>query len=359
MSHVWKVNDILCASSTSRQKDELKHQEGSKMNLEKVVLKRKRNNFVVRSYAGQSIGGCDEFGNVKTNQDALVMLEDPSTTSLVIACFDGHGTHGHIISKYFKIGIETRLLGHHLWQCDPGSAVTELLKDLEQEICGNENVETQFSGTTIVLAIIRESRLIVINVGDSRAILGSVPLFRKSSLDSDEDFDADFADVDLDRTGYPVPIPLTCDHKPDVAKELSRILKSGGRVCSISEEGPLASQRVWLRHANIPGLAMSRSLCDEVAATVGVISTPEIMERELDEFHDCFLILGTDGLWDCISNEEVLEIITAIEECTPGQCVKSLMSEAKQRWLSEYSRQDDITLCVASLLGSKPQKKIN
>lgn len=35
--------------------------------------------------------------------------------------------------------------------------------------------------------------------------------------------------------------------------------------------GPL---RVWLKHEDIPGLAMSRSFGDEVASRVGVIAEP-------------------------------------------------------------------------------------
>jgi hypothetical protein len=34
--------------------------------------------------------------------------------------------------------------------------------------------------------------------------------------------------------------------------------------------------RVWLKHENIPGLAMSRSFGDFVASQVGVIAEPEV-----------------------------------------------------------------------------------
>ena len=39
--------------------------------------------------------------------------------------------------------------------------------------------------------------------------------------------------------------------------------------------GPM---RVWLKNEEIPGLAMSRSLGDRIAHTVGVTCTPEIQE---------------------------------------------------------------------------------
>jgi hypothetical protein len=39
----------------------------------------------------------------------------------------------------------------------------------------------------------------------------------------------------------------------------------------------LGPARVWLKDADIPGLAMSRSFGDKVAASCGVISEPGIM----------------------------------------------------------------------------------
>lgn len=36
--------------------------------------------------------------------------------------------------------------------------------------------------------------------------------------------------------------------------------------------------RVWLKNQDIPGLAMSRSIGDSVAGSVGVIADPEILE---------------------------------------------------------------------------------
>ena len=47
----------------------------------------------------------------------------------------------------------------------------------------------------------------------------------------------------------------------------------------LDEEGcDIGPLRVWLHETDIPGLAMTRSLGDGVAATVGVICEPEIKE---------------------------------------------------------------------------------
>jgi serine/threonine protein phosphatase PrpC len=63
--------------------------------------------------------------------------------------------------------------------------------------------------------------------------------------------------------------------------------------------------RVWLPNENIPGIAMSRSFGDEVAAGIGVIAEPEVQEYPLSE-NDKFLIMATDGIWEFITSEEVI-----------------------------------------------------
>lgn len=62
--------------------------------------------------------------------------------------------------------------------------------------------------------------------------------------------------------------------------------------------------RVWLKEQQIPGLAMSRSFGDEVAASVGVIAEPEITEWSFKP-EDKFMILASDGVWEFISSDEV------------------------------------------------------
>ena len=69
--------------------------------------------------------------------------------------------------------------------------------------------------------------------------------------------------------------------------------------------GPL---RVWHLNENIPGLAMSRSFGDGAAAEVGVIADPEILEMNLTEA-DKFIVIASDGVWEFLTNEEVVNIV--------------------------------------------------
>jgi len=143
---------------------------------------------------------------------------------------------------------------------------------------------------------------------------------------------------------------LTVDHKPDLLHEYNRILKAGGRVFSVRyADGVVGPPRVWLGTVNVPGLAMSRSIGDFVVHTAGVVSTPDFTEIELDEHDDCMLIGATDGLWDHVSNEEVVEI--ASKHAEPNEAVAALIEEARRQWLAREKSIDDITVCVAHLSG--------
>ena len=58
---------------------------------------------------------------------------------------------------------------------------------------------------------------------------------------------------------------------------------------------------------------MSRSFGDEIVRNVGVICDPEIREIELEE-QDKFIIMASDGVWEFMSNREVLEIVVPFWE---------------------------------------------
>ena len=66
---------------------------------------------------------------------------------------------------------------------------------------------------------------------------------------------------------------LSKDHKLDDEAECDRIIQAGGRVDSFKDtQNPLESigpKRVWLPDQEVPGLAMSRSMGDCVAHSVG------------------------------------------------------------------------------------------
>jgi len=127
-------------------------------------------------------------------------------------------------------------------------------------------------GSTAVVAVVEERRVVVANCGDSRALLCR------------------------GGDGAP-PVPLSSDHKPDRPDELARIEAAGGRV-------------IFWEGARVLGvLAMSRAIGDGYLKPY-VSSVPEVTVTERSDGDEC-LILASDGLWDVVSNEDACEVARA------------------------------------------------
>ena len=73
---------------------------------------------------------------------------------------------------------------------------------------------------------------------------------------------------------------MTRDHKPCDPDEARHIEACEGRIDTYRDHqgNPLGPLRVWLKHEDIPGLAMTRSFGDAIACKVGVNAIPEISE---------------------------------------------------------------------------------
>ena len=141
---------------------------------------------------------------------------------------------------------------------------------------------------------------------------------------------------------------LTTDHKPSFPDELARINACGGRVARLisntgQENGPY---RVWLKSKNVPGIAISRSFGDSVASTAGVNSEPDINEYKLAK-KDKRLVIGSDGVWDRLTNEEVCSI--ALKWDKPDKAVEEIVEEAEKRWKNAGDRIDDVSCIVIKL----------
>ncbi|GJN34194.1 hypothetical protein PR202_gb22838 [Eleusine coracana subsp. coracana] len=125
-------------------------------------------------------------------------------------------------------------------------------------------------GSTAVVAVVEDGRVVVSNCGDSRAVLC--------------------------RADSPA-VALTSDHKPDRPDELARIEAAGGRV-------------IFWEGARVLGvLAMSRAIGDGYLKPY-VTAVPEVTVTDRTEHDEC-LILASDGLWDVVSNEAACEVARA------------------------------------------------
>ena len=238
----------------------------------------------------------------KTNQDAYTIISNfcCSQPSWFFGVFDGHGVNGHNVSNYIKAilpqNIEqehrNRLIQHSPTLTNPsfetsstGSSnngsnsntkckgicssnkkdvidlIMESFRKTTAALATEKSIDATFSGTTAVTVVLSGDSLYCANLGDSRAVLSSI---RTNSPSGGK------------QSNYWVATPISRDHKPDDDYETKRIIKCGGRIDSFRDcdDQPVGPSRVWLQDENIPGLAMSRSFGDKVAASVGVISEP-------------------------------------------------------------------------------------
>lgn len=283
--------------------------------------------FIVNSYGGYSKKGYAPYNPKKKNQDALVMAEDPKTRSLFLCVMDGHGEDGDKVSQNIKSKLANYLFNHRDFATDIKAAISDVIARCETEILRESSIETDFSGTTFTCAVIRGNKCTMANIGDSRTSLA----YRHPT------------------TGEIVAVNLTIDHKPDLPAEKARIQAKGGRVFAVEyDDGVDGPARVWLGHMDVPGLAMSRSLGDVVAHSAGVSSEPEFFEYEFNQGReDIILVMASDGLWEFMSDQEVMDI--ALNTTEPRFAVDHLISESNERWMKEEQVIDDTTVCVAFL----------
>lgn len=263
------------------------------------------------------------------NQDRVLILSPvPSCPKAhLFAVFDGHGEEGHLVSQYLKEAVAEKVTS--LLASLPSAPVsvlvvklTALFAQLQNELCDAEfNVD--LSGSTAVLVLVIDDLLLCANVGDSRAVLIRKEKYWKAEL-------------------------LTRDHKPGLESEDFRISQHQGVVRAVIDpvQGPVGPLRVFAPNQSYPGLAMSRSIGDAIAHRFGVTAEPEISIHPLSN-QDRAIVLASDGLFDCVRNEEVLAAAKRLEGRRDAeQCCKQLVRLATRRWEEVSKNVDDISAVV-------------
>ncbi|CAL5403618.1 unnamed protein product [Camellia sinensis] len=311
---------------------------------------------------GKSRSSCifTQQGRKGINQDAMVVWEDfMSEDATFCGVFDGHGPHGHLVARKVRDALPLKILSflHSYESKQSGSSTTcctgnlkldggDLEKDgtteykvgslwreaflksykaMDKELRSHPNLDCFCSGSTAVTIVKQGANLFMASIGDSRAILGS-----KDGNDS------------------MVAIQLTVDLKPDLPREAERIKRCKGRVFALQDEPEVS--RVWLPFDDAPGLAMARAFGDFCLKEYGVISIPEFSHRILTE-RDKFIVLASDGVWDVLSNEEVVEIVSSAP--SRSSAARILVNSAAREWKSKYptSKMDDCAVVCLFLDG--------
>lgn len=203
----------------------------------------------------------------------------------LFAVFDGHG--GPHAAEYAQHALFRNIVTNARFPSDAARVITEAFEQTDAEYLGLAPAMSRNDGCTAVAAMLIGQRLVVANVGDSRAVLS--------------------------RGGKAVP--LSVDHKPNLREERLRIERAGGMVA-------------WAGTWRVSGvLAVSRAFGDRPLKRF-VIATPDVREEVLTPQDDC-VILATDGVWDVITNQEAVALASRIPDAQ--RAARCLVEEAYVR----------------------------
>ena len=280
--------------------------------------------------ASLSQAGKGEDGFTKVNQDSFLIIKKEYKLDdfNIFAVMDGHGENGHLVSQFvtkfftsfFKKNKKLNSLSteddiYFRLQKNNYDILHKAFHHAEKDIIKHD-IDANFSGTTCVMVLQTGARLVTANVGDSRAII-----------------------VKNNKA-----IPLSIDQKPNDPEEKKRIEGLGGEISQYEEDGEKSGPfRVWKKGEMFPGIAMSRSVGDLLASTLGVIPEPVVREEVIDD-NTKFIIIASDGVWEFLSNDDVMGIVMPFYEKgdAEGAC-RALIKKATEWWNQEDIVVDDIT----------------
>lgn len=216
--------------------------------------------------------------SVRAVKGGRVTMEDEYVVAdggRFVAVFDGHGGGG--VSRYLQKHLYPqvqRQLRHQEWEHEAAPPITQHVAALRQAYALVEDEvlkqdALQYQGSTAVAVWLHQGTLLSANVGDSRAILS--------------------------RSGQAVD--LTRDHKPNDEAEQARILQMGEEI----EWDP------WAKVHRVRHLSLSRAIGDRYAKPV-VSAQVDIRHFPVTD-QDEFYLLASDGLWDVMTSQEVVNFV--------------------------------------------------
>jgi serine/threonine protein phosphatase PrpC len=289
----------------------------------------------VKKVSSYSQAGKGEDGFTKVNQDSFLVLQNQYNMKdfNIFSVMDGHGVNGHLVSrfvtKYFTSFFKNNKKMnsnknedevYYRLKKNDSDILTRAFRHAERDIEKNSDIDANFSGTTCVMVLQVGEKILCANVGDSRAIM----VKENNKI-----------------------IPLSIDQKPDDPEEAKRIVENGGEISQFEEDGEKSGPfRVWKKGEEYPGIAMSRSIGDFIATTLGVVPVPKFLDEKIDS-DTKFIVVASDGVWEFLDNQKVAEIVMPFyKKNDPDGACKALIKESTDWWNQEDVVVDDITTIV-------------
>ncbi|KAI9282651.1 phosphatase 2C-like domain-containing protein [Sporodiniella umbellata] len=270
--------------------------------------------------------GCSHMQGWRlTMEDAHTTLLKLGDTELsFFGVFDGHG--GSTIAQYTGESLYRKLLeSEHFKKKEYKEAFKDAFLSLDKDLLADSKYATDPSGCTAVTALItQDNHIIVANAGDSRAIISTSGKAK----------------------------PLSYDHKPTDQTEMDRIQKAGGFVEFGRVNGNLALSRA------IGDFEFKQS--EHLPAEEQVVtSNPDLIDHQITK-DDEFIVLACDGIWDCMSNQEVVEFVhkgiklgKRLEEICEDMMDHCLADEQTSNGLGY----DNMSVIIVAILNGKTKQQ--
>jgi len=288
------------------------------------------------SAAVVSRGGRERGSWKKENQDTYILghpCGGERDGGCLLAVFDGHGPNGRLVSTSVRQSLCKKLAADSVFYAGPAEAFHRHFVDTHEEVTGRLDSKARMSGSTGVVLAVDGDYVHAAWVGDSRAIIGRLHASERGVLEA---------------------LEVTRDHKPEVPEEHARVVACNGRVDRlVTKEGEqVGPYRVFLKYSWSPGLSTSRAFGDTLGHEVGISAEPDKFSHELDP-RDRFAVVASDGVWEFLSNERVLEIVKGCGGDAHA-AAEAVVGAARAEWAAhESSTTDDITAVVAFFDHSK------
>jgi len=260
-------------------------------------------------------------------------MEDAHTTILKLegvegfsyfGVYDGHG--GQNVAKYSGEQLHKRIATDDAFKReDYKIAIKNGFLGTDRDLKKDPDFSNDPSGCTAVTALVTpDNRVFVGNAGDSRAII---------SVNGEAK-------------------PLSHDHKPVNRSESSRIVAAGGFV----EFGRVNGNLALSRAIGDFEFKQNASLTAEYQI---VTSDPEIVEHTITE-DDEFIVLACDGIWDCMTSEEVVDFVR--REIAMGNNLSKVCENLMERCLAPDSEIggvgcDNMTVIIVGILNGKTEEE--
>ena len=250
----------------------------------------KKTDFIKGYAYSTSKGNIRDYNEDTITARKIVDPKDKNNYFYVFAVYDGHGGNG--CSIYLKNNLYKNITECSMIGLRNAINLTEQ-NFLEYEGVNQYGELDDTSGSCASIVLLKNKKCIIANVGDSRCVL-----FKNKRL-----------------------FFATKDHKPNSHTEKRRIDAAGGSVFQSTAIVPLYQNGKMIEmpwRVNPGRLSVSRTFGDieiKVEKFGGkknvVVATPDIVEFELNDQYN-FLVIACDGVYDVLSNMEILECIKIV-----------------------------------------------